>query len=115
MKRPGHDSINGLRVYVLLVVRCVALVLILAGFVQLMMRLMLTVQPLVFGGGAPGWFTWVTAFVKFGGLLMLVGALLAAGSVRVTRWLVRPAGVGCAVCGHEGLDGEGRCVECGAR
>jgi len=75
----------------------------------------------VLGSGylSAAWKVWMNTGEQQGiflGLpMLLVGAGLGFFSSGLARWMVRPPARGCARCGYETLDDQGRCSECGYR
>tara|TARA_R100001198_G_scaffold92475_1_gene71861 strand:+ start:311 stop:610 length:300 start_codon:yes stop_codon:yes gene_type:complete len=96
----------------------------LVGLSMVTIGLVMVVNRLLFGlwgtgNIAQGWSNWMGIGqwhgIFFGVPLLGAGVTLALLSGRLSHWIVRAPAMGCARCGYETLDDEGRCSECGYR
>ena len=115
--KTDRDSIQTLRLVVLLALRLVSVALVVWGLVLVGNRLLYGV--LGNGDVTAAWSSWMSNGewhgVFLGGSLCVVGGGLGLASGWLAQWIVRPAPRGCPSCGFGEVDGEGRCTECGYR
>ena len=98
-------------------IRVVALVMIVVGLLMIGNRVLFGLWGV--GDIKQGWKMWMSNGqwhgMFLGVPLMSAGVLLAFLSAWLSAWIVRAPGIGCARCGYETLDEDGRCSECGYR
>ncbi|MHA7814230.1 MAG: hypothetical protein ACX94C_12675 [Phycisphaerales bacterium] len=112
-----HTRIHRSRAIVLGVLRCGALVMVVVGLILVANRVLFGLWGT--GNITQGWSSW-RGIGQWHGIFLgvpLVGAgvLLGFFSTRLSGWIVRAPGMGCARCSYETLDENGRCSECGYR
>ena len=112
-----HEKIHTVRAVVLAVLRLIALALTIIGVVMVANRLLF--GQLSNGDISAAWRVFLRAGQTHGiylGLpLAVAGVALALLSRRLAHWIVQAPAMGCANCGYETLDEDGRCAECGYR
>lgn len=112
-----HNRVHTVRAVVLAALRLIALTLTIVGVVMVANRLL-------FGQLSNGdlsaawrvfWRAGQTHGIYLGLPLAVAGVALAMLSRRLAHWIVQAPAMGCANCGYETLDEDGRCAECGYR
>lgn len=112
-----HAKVHRVRAIVLGMLRLVGLSMVTIGLVMVVNRLLFG----LWGTGqiAQGWSNWSDIGqwhgIFFGVPLLGAGVTLALLGGWLSHWIVRAPAMGCARCGYETLDDEGRCSECGYR
>lgn len=111
----NHLRIHRFRCVVLGVVRSVALLMLMVGFVMVANRVLFGY--IGEGSMSGAWGSWVgigTWHGVFMGVPLIVGGIgLGLTSRWLAAWIVQAPPPGCANCGYGSLDDQGRCSECG--
>lgn len=112
-----HRVVHVYRSIALGSLRAIALAMITVGMVMVFNRILFGLWGT--GNIAQGWSNWSDIGqwhgIFFGVPLACAGVALALLSSWLAHWIVRAPAMGCAKCGYETLDEQGRCSECGYR